>query len=305
MVILLVVMLVFYFIWQRHTLHMNLSTIFLVFFPLTAACLVLLPFVGSAFTNFGFGVANGCFMLACVFMMIHCAQLSRDNGINPIFIYGFYGALAYVPQVLGYAVGFSSGIEIQWGVGQFSFVSLVSLFVLLLVALFGMRGAYALQQKGKGSLEFLTLEHTSRAYAGSMKTLLQSIPDEVLELEEDAGFKPEDSESEIVQTTQRLAASSLEAADSLSPGVPHPSSDNSSRVKDALSKRCQQVAADFALSSRETEVMELIARGYTGPAIAEMLFISENTMRTHNKRIYVKLDVHKKRKLLELIASCE
>lgn len=85
----------------------------------------------------------------------------------------------------------------------------------------------------------------------------------------------------------------------------HAASHADPHVKDALSKRCQQVAADFALSSRETEVMELIARGYTGPAIAEMLFISENTMRTHNKRIYVKLDVHKKRELLELIASYE
>lgn len=96
-----------------------------------------------------------------------------------------------------------------------------------------------------------------------------------------------------------------DVSESLSPGLSYAASHADSHVKDALSKRCQKVAADFALSSRETEVMELIARGYTGPVIAEMLFISENTMRTHNKRIYVKLDVHKKRELLELIASYE
>lgn len=96
-----------------------------------------------------------------------------------------------------------------------------------------------------------------------------------------------------------------DVSESFSSGLSYTTSHADPHVKDALSKRCQQVAADFALSSRETEVMELIARGYTGPVIAEMLFISENTMRTHNKRIYVKLDVHKKRELLELIASYE
>lgn len=290
MVILLGVMLVFYFIWQRHTLRMNLSTIFLVLFPLAAACLVLLPFVGQVFTNFGFGVANGCFMLACVFMMIHCAQLSRDNGINPIFIYGFYGAVAYIPQVFGYGVGFGSGIEIHWGVGQFSFVSLVSLFVLLLVALFGMRGAYASQQKSMGSLEFLTLENVpAKAQGEQVSSSLQDISDELLEEEDGSQHKVALAEGD----------SSVRSLPTFS------QQEFGGHAKDALAIRCQQVAADFALSSRETEVMELIARGYSGPAIAEMLFISENTMRTHNKRIYVKLDVHKKRELLELIESYE
>lgn len=72
---------------------------------------------------------------------------------------------------------------------------------------------------------------------------------------------------------------------------------------DSLEERCQLVGADFGLSSREIAVMELIARGYTGPAIAEKLFISENTMRTHNKRIYTKLDIRKKTELLQLIES--
>lgn len=309
MVILLCVMLVFYFLWQRHTLRMNLSTIFLVLFPLVAGCLVLLPFVGSAFTNFGFGIANGCFMLACVFMMIHCAQLSRDSGINPVFIYGFYGALAYIPQVLGYALGFGSGIEIHWGVGQFSFVSLVSLFVLLLVALFGMRGGFALQQSGKGSLEFLTLENASKASVVSLHMSLQNLSDEALELEEEEvveeALENDANRNQSARVSGAPASTLSDAFTSASSLAAYAPSIDGVHVKDALSKRCQQVAADFALSSRETEVMELIARGYTGPAIAEMLFISENTMRTHNKRIYVKLDVHKKRELLELIESYE
>ena len=35
--------------------------------------------------------------------------------------------------------------------------------------------------------------------------------------------------------------------------------------------------------------------------IAEELFVSENTVRTHSKRIYAKLDIHKKQELRDLV----
>ena len=57
------------------------------------------------------------------------------------------------------------------------------------------------------------------------------------------------------------------------------------------------------LSTRETEVMELIARGNSMAAIAERLVISENTVRSHSKHIYAKLDVHSKQEILDLIAQ--
>ncbi|MFQ8869257.1 MAG: helix-turn-helix transcriptional regulator, partial [Eggerthella lenta] len=37
--------------------------------------------------------------------------------------------------------------------------------------------------------------------------------------------------------------------------------------------------------------------------IAESLFISENTVRSHSKHIYAKLDVHSKQEILDLIAQ--
>lgn len=47
--------------------------------------------------------------------------------------------------------------------------------------------------------------------------------------------------------------------------------------------------------------MEMMARGSSVPRIAEELVVSENTIRTHSKRIYAKLDIHKKQDLLDLI----
>ena len=49
---------------------------------------------------------------------------------------------------------------------------------------------------------------------------------------------------------------------------------------------------DESLSEREIEVLKLIATGLTNQKIAEKLFISLNTVRTHTKNINSKLDVH-------------
>ena len=63
------------------------------------------------------------------------------------------------------------------------------------------------------------------------------------------------------------------------------------------------MSSEYGLSIRETEVMELIARGQTVSAIASALFISENTVRTHSKHVYSKLGIHSKQELSTLIES--
>ena len=46
------------------------------------------------------------------------------------------------------------------------------------------------------------------------------------------------------------------------------------------------------LSDRELEVLRLLATPMSGPEIARQLFVSINTLRTHTKRIFTKLDVN-------------
>ena len=79
------------------------------------------------------------------------------------------------------------------------------------------------------------------------------------------------------------------------PGIP--------AVRDRVSKQCEAIRIHYRLSARETEVMEHIARGDTVPRIATELEVSENTVRTHAKRIYAKLGIHSKQELGDLIAQ--
>jgi LuxR family maltose regulon positive regulatory protein len=46
------------------------------------------------------------------------------------------------------------------------------------------------------------------------------------------------------------------------------------------------------LSERELEVLRLLDTDLTGPELARQLFVSLNTLRTHTKRIFTKLDVN-------------
>ena len=52
----------------------------------------------------------------------------------------------------------------------------------------------------------------------------------------------------------------------------------------------QQTLGD-PLSHRELEVLRLLDSELTGPEIARELYVTLNTLRTHTKRIFTKLDV--------------
>lgn len=66
-------------------------------------------------------------------------------------------------------------------------------------------------------------------------------------------------------------------------------------------RRAQALAARFPqLTERETQIVSLILLGLTAPSVAQRLSISENTAKTHMRRIYQKTGVHSRQELLRL-----
>ena len=55
------------------------------------------------------------------------------------------------------------------------------------------------------------------------------------------------------------------------------------------------------ITEREVDVFKLLAKGRSKAYIAEALVISENTVRTHAKHIYTKLDIHRRQELLDML----
>ena len=65
-----------------------------------------------------------------------------------------------------------------------------------------------------------------------------------------------------------------------------------------------RILAQYKLSKRELEVLTLIAKGLSNKEIAEALFLSTNTVKTHSSNIFAKLEVKRRtqavQKALEL-----
>lgn len=66
----------------------------------------------------------------------------------------------------------------------------------------------------------------------------------------------------------------------------------------SLDTACQLLATEQRLTPRETEVFELMIRGYSRKATAKELNLSEETIKTHIGRIYQKFFVHSKQELI-------
>lgn len=59
----------------------------------------------------------------------------------------------------------------------------------------------------------------------------------------------------------------------------------------------------LTLSKREKEVLELVAEGYSNQEIADKLFVSLNTTKTHISKIYSKLGVSRRTQAVQKARS--
>lgn len=81
--------------------------------------------------------------------------------------------------------------------------------------------------------------------------------------------------------------------------------DEGAQARGRFQARCDEVAATYLLSRRETEVMRLLAKGHNAAFIQEKLCISRSTAKTHINHIYKKLDIHTQQELLTLVEQKE
>lgn len=61
------------------------------------------------------------------------------------------------------------------------------------------------------------------------------------------------------------------------------------------------LAEEHGLSHREKDVFRCLAMGYSSSAAAKSLHVSWNTVRTHTRNVYAKLDVHSRQELINLV----
>ncbi len=61
----------------------------------------------------------------------------------------------------------------------------------------------------------------------------------------------------------------------------------------------EQVFAETGISKREYEVLELMAKGLSNQEIADTLFVSLNTVKTHSANLFLKLEVKRRTQAIQ------
>lgn len=262
-------------LWQRKDLRINVVTVYRALFPFVITAFFLLAFLGlvaqELLVVFA-GTMYAFYSFGIMLMMLQCAQASRDRGINPIFIYGFFGGTVYIAHDLGFMGGMGAEGLTALGLNPIAAASILALWLLSIMYFMGQGGfkrALAPGRTQADSIEFMALNAVGENAAE---------PKAAVPLAENAA--------------EQKAHAPHEAG---------AGKDNNAVYRDRTSKQCAALSRHYRLSSREAEVMELLARGNTIPAIAEELVVSENTIRTHARRIYSKLAIHKRQELLDLV----
>ena len=250
-------------LWRYRGLKLNIIKLYHLVFPVLMTVFLALPFATNRYTR---GLAAGLyavFSIGLMLTMLQSAQTSRDRGINPFYAFGTFGGIVYGMHDLGFILG--SFLNNAYPVNADG------------AAPFGILCLYAL-----GLVFFIVTVN----WKNSAPQLLTG-----------------DSIELVASTASPVAPSRPNENDTTDAGftVPKAAQPPANADHDSYDQALDRLQTQFALSEREREVVDLVARGLTVARIAEDLYISENTVRTHKKRIYTKLGVHKKQELIDLI----
>lgn len=323
-------------LWKVKSVRFNVVGLYRVAFPFVITSFLLLPFSSLEYARWQAAILYAVYSVVIMLMMIQCAQASRDRGINPVFIYGFFGGIVYTLHDVGFLAGtFSEQVRI-WGIDPLATTALVSLYLLGFMFFIGQGGFKRVLRHDPSAENIELIMLDGHLPARAARSAFSQLPAGAASENRIAGTPEGNFPAEPPTAFPKKPAIAAESTRSEGEVDRHDSSqpDGSGRgagirdgnpalqadvprgrgrrsfeggfeLTDRLSKQAQVLREQYRLSARETEVMEYIARGYTVARTAEELIVSENTIRTHSKRIYAKLDVHKKQELIDMLKAVE
>lgn len=79
--------------------------------------------------------------------------------------------------------------------------------------------------------------------------------------------------------------------------------DNHLKKPNVFQRKCKAIAAQYGLSSRQSEVLIMLAKGRNADYITKKLVISSHTAKAHIYNIYQKTGVHSRQELMDLVEA--
>lgn len=242
----------------------------------------------------GWGVLSGSCML--LFRMLHWVVLCLivcQRRISSLLVFGF-GAGA---QAIGSGLGgiIPSVISLPAGTNGSLILAMVS--IVLVVA-----GAFLLFSEKEMDHLFTPANADDVEYEDLFGPVITLPVTADAETPEEPKRRAQDVQAVPSQAAEEPAAQ--EQAQSSRSGSPDGASeDEAHRYRRSFNEAIDICMKRYNLSSREIDVFRYLAMGYNAQAIADKLFISWNTVRSHSRNIYAKLDAHSRSELMDLVSS--
>ena len=302
--------------WRRKNLRINVVTVYRALFPFVITAFVLLTFLGEGFLALFAGTMYAFYSCGTMLMVAQCAQASRDRGVNPIFIYGFFGGVVYILHDLGFIGDMLAESLTPSALSPLASAGILGMYLLALMYFVG-QGGFRQMASAKPlpeKIEFISLSSLHGAPEASCAAQGPD-PEKARPGEDEEGGGEEASSGPALAREDAIGASKAAGApmeDGFLTKTQAQQDEGERKEKrrgdepqyrDRVSKQCAALQQHYHLTTREAEVMELLARGNSVAFIADELVVSENTIRTHSRRIYAKLAVHKKQELIALVNS--
>ena len=259
-----IIVLLVFLIASRHAPLFEQRPLSLGLLIAAASALLLLPIVDPRFRVLVALIIDVAYLLAGIFLAVACALTGRNvQGASML------------------AAGIGEGVSIFF-----------------ITAGFGLSSAIG--SAGPDNIQGIWLLALAAVYAIAIVLLMLNLP---------RLRHHRDTES-LVLSGEGYERASVRKGSSSRPQTDEPPTEHSQRVvhlvlsvPETALRTNQTLTETYRITNREMDVLILTLSGRNASAIAQMLFVSEETVRTHLKHIYKKLDIHSKEELHRLVET--
>ena len=250
--------------------RINLDLAYRIIVPVIVVLFAVLPFfweTNPVALNIIMSASYGLFDVIIWSLVAAC---SYDFAVSGYIVGGIVRSLSVLLRLVGMGIGFLITLVPGKPSALIVGVSIGALYVLVMLGLFN-----ALRRK-------------RRLAAGDGKNQGDAYLDGV-------AVPPQ------VGGAPAMPAATAPAAPEPAPSPAAPEAPTPTAADDAEQALYAAIVEDYGLTRREAEVLPFLARGRSAKVIAEALFVSESTVRTHIRRILEKTDLHSKQQVIDLI----
>ncbi|MSA93702.1 LuxR family transcriptional regulator [Gordonibacter urolithinfaciens] len=276
--------------------RINLDLAYRIIVPVIVVLFAVLPFfweTNPVALNIIMSASYGLFDVIIWSLVAAC---SYDFAVSGYIVGGIVRSLSVLLRLVGMGIGFLITLVPGKPSALIVGVSIGALYVLVMLGLFN-----ALRRKRR--LAAGDGKNRDDAYLDGVAVPPQvgGAPAPVATPADAAAVFAPAVPATAAAHAPAMPAATAPAAPEPAPSPAAPEAPTPPAADDAEQALYAAIAEDYGLTRREAEVLPFLARGRSAKVIAEALFVSESTVRTHIRRILEKTDLHSKQQVIDLI----